>query len=183
MLVVALVIFLALFLVGYQVCITVRRKWRRRRHYLMAFERARKLGVPLYVIGDPDHGLASTVTGRDYGPGNVCFDLVGCSSANVHGAIQVRGRIEETLQRYFHRPGVVFESCTLEYVDDVHRSISDMVQLAGNDLDNVFTVRVDKWRLEAYLYPGQLIGDQNSRRIIGRAPPLHPQFDEIQEFN
>lgn len=171
---------LALFLV-YEAYICYRRKQRRRTFYKMAKERADKLGWPLVVIGDPANGLASRATGIDYGYGNLCLDLTGCPYAPKGGVTTIKGRAEDHLSK-IKGPAVVFESCTMEYVDDFPRVMKEIHRITQNNLDNQFTVRVDPMSWEAFLYPGRLIGDQGSKRVIWKSPPLHKEWSGIWEL-
>jgi hypothetical protein len=163
-----LLCILLLFL-AYEILLCIRRKYRRRKQYKLAQERAHQLQKPLLVIGDPGNGLASRVTGADYGYGDVCLDLTGCpgSPTRQHN---LKGRAEEQLLLLDTNSHIVFESCTLEYVDDPLQVTREMFRVAGGDPNNIFGVRVDEWSLEAYFYPGAWIGDQESRRIVRQSP-------------
>lgn len=119
----------------------------RSRLYEQAQERARELGRPLLVVGDPDAG-AHTSLARAYGCGNECVDLNGCPSCPTQAAIDITkptGLPDDSR--------VVFVSCVLEYVDDFSSAWREIVRVAGSK-ENVFVATVQPWSLTSTLYPG-----------------------------
>lgn len=93
----------------------VTRRRARRDGYAQAETLARRTGTPLLVIGDPDTGFITKHFGRDYGCGDVCTDTTGCPLCGT----RITGRLEDVLPRLPSRSHVIFESLTLEYVDDL----------------------------------------------------------------
>jgi len=117
--------------------------------YAAAFQRAKLLGRPLVVVGDPHTGAHTSMVPA-YGCGDVCIDLSGCPDCPhaiqadiTHGPIA-------TLS---DDSAVVFVSCVLEYVSDFEAAWKEIMRVAGS-LDNVFVVTVQPWTLTAELYPG-----------------------------
>lgn len=91
------------------------RRWNRRAAFRLAAEAAARLQKPLLVVGDPDSGFVTRLFGRDYGCGDVCTDLTGCPLCPSG----IRGRLEDVLPRLGDKSVVIYESLTLEYVDDL----------------------------------------------------------------
>lgn len=115
--------------------------------FAAAAERAKKLGRPLLVVGDPDAGMHTRLI-RAYGCGDVCVDLNGCPSCPV----AISADITKPLP-YADDSVVVFCSCVLEYVPDMPAAYKELLRVAG-DRDNLFIVTVQPWTLTATLYPG-----------------------------
>jgi hypothetical protein len=150
--------------------ISVGRKLNRRRLYSMARARSLETGLPLLVIGDPHNGLASIVTGPDYGCGDVCLDLTGCPGCNASKTKQLKGRLEDILPTLadLGTGYVVYVSCVLEYVDDIDAVVG---HLAAMDPRNLFIVSVEWYSPAAYFYPYFLTGERPPRNVIYRCPP------------
>ncbi len=114
--------------------------------FALAKQRAKALGLPLLVIGDPYNGIMSIVSGPDYECGDVCLDLTGCEQC----PIRIKGRLEDKIPNINLNEYVVFISCVLEYVDDlplIHTYLSHM------NPNNLFIVNVEWYALTAYIYP------------------------------
>jgi hypothetical protein len=127
----------------------VRRRRDRRVGYAAAVERARESGAPLLVVGDPDSGFITKHFGRDYGCGDVCTDIVGCSGCPV----QIKAPLETALAAMPRASHVIYVSCTLEYVTDLPHVISELERVAIPG--GLYVVRVDPTHLSTwYLYPG-----------------------------
>jgi hypothetical protein len=140
------VIGIVLALVFYEFVIQVLlRKFRAARAYWQALEVARAKQKPLIVIGDPDKGLRS-VTGRDYGCGDLCIDLSGapnCPKAVAGDALAVLSGM----------PGdsaVVFVAYVFEGVDDPDALLRECNRVSGGD---TFMVVVGPWCPAGYLHP------------------------------
>lgn len=158
-------------LVAYELALCLLRKLRRRRLFAMAERRARERGKKLLVVGDPYNGLASIVTGADYGCGDVCIDLTGCPRCPP--GVRIRGRIEDVLPAMDLSRYVVFISCVLEYADDLERVCTELSRVEPGDL---FVVNVEPYSLMAYAYPHFLTGEPPPRYVIRECPPRHPRI-------
>lgn len=104
---------------------SVRRR-RRRVVYNQALEHARRIGVPLLVVGDPDTGFVTRFFGRDYGCGDVCTDITGCPRCPVG----LKGSLEEVLARLPARSHVIAVEYTLEYVPRLPEAIQELERVA-----------------------------------------------------
>ena len=113
-----------------------------------AAERADALGRRLIVIGDPDAGFHTRLM-RAYGCGDVCVDMNGCPRCPV----TVVADITKKVPGVDDDSAVVFISCVLEYVADLHAALAEILRIAGSH-DNIFLVFVQPWTLTARLYPG-----------------------------
>ena len=125
-------------------------RWSARRDtFATAAQRARALGRPLLVIGDPDAG-AHTRLLRAYGCGDLCLDLRGCPRCPNARAVDITlGPLADIADD----SAVVFVSCVLEYVIDLPAARAEVTRIAGHP-DNLFTVTVQPWTFTAALYPG-----------------------------
>ena len=125
-------------------------RWHTRRlTFAAAVQRARALGRPLLVVGDPDAG-AHTRLVRAYGCGDLCIDLRGCPRCpNTRAADITRGPLADIADD----SAVVFVSCVFEYVDDLSAALAELSRIAGRP-DNLFAVTVQPWSFTAALYPG-----------------------------
>lgn len=125
-------------------------RWNNRRlTFAAAVQRARALGRPLFVIGDPDAG-AHTRLVRAYGCGDLCIDLRGCPRCpNARNADITRGPLADIADD----SAVVFVACVFEYVGDLPAALAELSRIAGRP-DNLFAVTVQPWSFTAALYPG-----------------------------
>ena len=121
----------------------------RRRLFAAAQRRALALGRPLVVVGDPDAG-AHTRLMRAYDCGDLCVDLHGCPRCPV---MQFADLTAGPVPGVAADSAVVFVSCVLEYVADIHAAIAELQRMAGS-ADNLFVATVQSWTLTAALYPG-----------------------------
>lgn len=116
--------------------------------YKQAEARAKALGRPLLVIGDPNAG-AYTSLFQAYDCGDECLDLHGCPACPV----SYEADVTKPLTSIADDSRVVFVSCVLEYTSDFEAAWRQIVRIAGSP-DNVFLARVQPWTLTAALYPG-----------------------------
>lgn len=134
------------------------RRWWRRRTYAAALKKAAELGKPLLVVGRPQAGYINNVVGPDYGCGDVCTDIVGCSPCPR----EMRGPLEEVLPRLSSASYVIYVSCTLEYVDDLPRCVRELERVAVPG--GLFVVRVAPGSSTFWLWPG-------AKWVLSSAPP------------
>lgn len=135
-------------LAAYESTLAIARFQRRKRVFDAAQARARALGRPLVVVGDPDAG-AHTRLARAYACGDACVDLRGCPLCQNSIAADITqgvGEIEGD-------SAVVYVSCVLEYVSEASLAEAELLRIAGSR-DNLFCVYVDRWSLTSVLYPG-----------------------------
>jgi len=132
----------------YEGTLAAARFQRRRAVFEAAQRRAKALGRPVVVVGDPDAGLHTRLA-RAYPCGDVCIDLRGCPAC----PITVPADITQTIPLINDDSVVVFVSCVLEYVADVHAATAELLRIAG-DPGNLFLVAVDPLSLTSIAYPG-----------------------------
>ena len=125
-------------------------RWSTRRDtFAFADQRARALGRPLVVIGDPDAG-AHTRLLRAYGCGDLCLDLRSCPRCPNARAVDItRGPLADIADD----SAIVFVSCVFEYVVDLPAARAEVSRIAGHP-DNIFSVTVQPWTFTAALDPG-----------------------------
>lgn len=143
---------------------------RRKKLYDDAATRARELGRPLVVVGDPDGGLHTRMQ-RAYGCGDVCVDLHGCPMCPV---VRVADITQGPTPDLADDSGVVFVSCVLEYVGDLQAALHEIHRIAG-DYDNLYIVTVQPWTFTATLYPGARWAGIAERHVVSMAPVTRRQ--------
>jgi len=107
------------------------------------------------VIGAPGGGVINRLVGQDYGCGDMAIDVQPTRCPR-----EMQMRAEDALPQLPNESAVIYISCTLEYVDDVHQVMAECRRIAG---PNVFVADVEPWSLTAWLYPG-------AKRRIFRSP-------------
>ena len=148
----------------------VQRQKDRNNIYTLAESRAKELGKPLLVYGDPYYGLGSRFFNmfmEGYGCGDETVDLTGCPLCPncVKSDMLVHLKTKESDSQ------VIFVSCVLEYIDDIEETISEMKRVAGS-LDNIFVVTVKNNSFSAYLYQE----DEYAAKNLIQAPPLFKEL-------
>lgn len=133
--------------VAVEAAVGVRRFLRRGTVFAQARARAKSLGRPLVVVGDPDGG-AQTRLLRAYDCGDVTIDLAGAPACPRPIAADITQRVP-----VLSDSAVVYESMVLEYVDDPQAAWAELLRMAGSPA-NLYTARVDPYTLTSVLYPG-----------------------------
>jgi len=138
----------------------------RRDTFSVAQARARALGRPLVVVGDP-HAGAWTSMMPAYGCGDVCVDLNACPRCPTSHAVDLAAApVPQAADS-----AVVFASCVLEYVADPQRAWAEFLRMAGSP-ENVYLVTVQPWTATSAFYPG-------ARWIVRREGAAPPSFDPV----
>jgi hypothetical protein len=135
-------------------------------YYRLALRRARQLGRPLLVIGDPEKGMGSKLWVA-YGHGDVCIDLrptPGCTQCIEAEAVAF-------LKQQPTDSHVIFMSCVAEYVPSVTALMQEVYRVAG-DWRNVWVVHTKWWAPASYVYDFE--GDR-STNVLLTAPPDSPE--------
>jgi len=120
----------------------------RRSTFAAAQQRAKELDLPLVVVGDPDAGLHTRLW-RAYDCGDLCIDLNSCPACSKTIGLDLT---KESIP-VATGGAVVFESCVLEYVDDLPAAWAELKRVAGGN-ENLFTVRVSPWSFTSRLFAG-----------------------------
>jgi len=136
----------------------------RKRLYEWAQHRAKELGRPLVVVGNPKGGM----THMGYGTGDLCIDLTGCPTAPPGKSVQADITKPNSIPMV-DDSAVVFVSCVFEYVKDIEAAWKEVMRVAGSS-SNVFICHVPKQSFTAWLYPG-------ARWVIESAPPYTPTMN------
>jgi hypothetical protein len=135
-------------LAAYESALAIGRFQRRKRVFAEAQARAKLLGRPLVVVGDPDAG-AHTRLARAYPCGDACVDIRGCPRCRV----SIEDDITEGLDVFEDDSAIVYVACVLEYVSEPTLAQGELLRIAGRR-ENLFIVYVDPWSLTSVLYPG-----------------------------
>lgn len=142
----------------------------RQKIFKLAETRAKDLGRPLLVYGDPYYGIGSRFFNmfmEGYGCGDETVDLTGCPQC-PNG---VKSDMLAHLKTKKSDSQVIFVSCVLEYIDDIEQTIEEMKRVAGS-LDNIFVVTVKSNSLSAYMYQED---DYKAKNLI-KAPPVFKEL-------
>lgn len=104
--------------------------------YNQALTLSQLIGKPLLVIGDPTESATNYMFGA-YGCGDICIDSAGCNCKD--SVIIIKDKLEDSLHKFEDNSVVIFESETLEYVDDdkIDYVINEMNRISGK---NIFSV-------------------------------------------
>ncbi len=150
----------------WELIIACNRKVRRRLIYAKAEKKAKQTNKYLIVIGDPDNGAFSKLTGRDYGEGDITIDITGCPGCK-NG---VKLRAEDALPVLPDNSCVIFVSCVLEYVNDIKSVAHHINRVSGGDY---YIVNVEPYCLTAYYYFGKYFtGEEDTKRVIYNTKPI-----------
>ena len=109
------------------------------------YRQARKLSIDtnkkLLVIGDPLESSTNRLFGS-YGYGDICIDMNLDLSAKTD-SLMMKDKLENVLHTIKDNSVVIFESETLEYVDDqyIDYVISEMIRISGGDIFCVHQLR------------------------------------------
>jgi len=130
------------------------REWQQRRPTRRAWfdrasARAREVGRPLCVVGDPGGGM----THFDYGYGDECVDLTGCPGAAAAGARGHRVNLSTGKISLPSDSHVVFVCYVLECVPDIEHAYRELMRVAGSR-ENLFVLSLRPSELATYVYPG-----------------------------
>ncbi|MEO8168198.1 MAG: methyltransferase domain-containing protein [bacterium] len=124
-----------------------------------ASQRAKERGVPLLVVGAPDHGPTG-----GYGCGDMTVDIESASTCPKFYQVD----ISKTKIPVADNSCVVFCSCVLEYVEDYEAAMRELQRVSGGDL---YLVSVEPWTLTAFFYPGA----KRTVGIDGKCTRVHSQ--------
>ena len=140
---------------------------RKRRGFARAREMSRSTGKPLIVIGSPSAGGWNSLTGPDYGCGDICVDLVGCDACPQ----SVSKDAIEYLRKLPDNSHVIFESGVLEAVDDRDWYLQfarEVPRVAGNDY---ISLRASKLSIFRFVYVPYLLGlDKGIGKVVKKNP-------------
>lgn len=167
--VVGIVVAMLIVLVVNEVIWWAKRIVLRKRYYRLARERATLLSKPLMIIGDPDAGYTNKLLGADYPCGDVTLDLSLSAKCKRSGG-GVEGDIRDTLPSFADNSHVIFVSYVLEYVEDLHKVIPELMRIAGS-ADNLFVVHASQYALWSRLRKSSSLTDPEAVNVITAAPP------------
>lgn len=146
------------------------RRTRRSHIFKLAKMRSQQVGKKLLVIGDPDNGIMNKYFGRDYGCGDECIDLAGCSKCKSF----TKGDVCKMIKLYPSDSHVIFISCVLEYIDSdkLEDLYDELLRVSGKDL---FVVSVGAGSIESYFYIGPYITNEQPAKNL-----VYTEYPEIQ---
>lgn len=137
------------------------RRSRRKVVYEQALAHARRAGLPLLVVGDPDTGFVTRFFGRDYGCGDVCTDITGCPRCPVG----LKGSLEEVLARLPSKSHVIAVEYTLEYVPKLPEAVRELERVAVPG--GIYVGHVEPGSLTSRFWFG-------GQWVVESAPPVGP---------
>lgn len=108
--------------------------------YKEAKEYSIEKNKPLLVIGDPMESSTNYLFGS-YGCGDICIDANGCKCDT--NAIIIKNTLEDELPNFKDNSVVIFESETLEYVDNryINDVIENMYRISNKDIFSVHQLK------------------------------------------
>lgn len=111
------------------------RVYKRINLYNKAHEKSKSTNKELLVIGNPDSGFINKNIYKCYDCGDICLDLNGCGDCPN----QIIGDLLEEIKKLESNKYVIFESCVLEYIDDIYLSEikKELNRVTGDDLYQV----------------------------------------------
>jgi hypothetical protein len=135
------------------------RREMRRAVYEQALRRAKELGAPLIVLGDPDAGLMNHMLGRQWqcgvGQGDViCIDPAGCGLCPS----QVQGWPEEALSQIKAHSAVIYDPGAIGMANDGAKLAQEMARVAIQG--EVYVADVEPLSLAAFFEP------KRKRRVL-----------------
>ena len=119
---------------------------RRKSTFKKAIEKKNETGKQLLVVGSPNNGGWSSIIGSEYGCGDICTDIIGCSTCDK----SIKGDLLDVLKSISNNSVVIFESCVLEYVSNLEEIKLEMKRVSGND---IFNVRIGLTLMNIYYFP------------------------------
>jgi hypothetical protein len=152
------VIKIIIILTVYQAILTIQLKLTRRKLFKLAEARSKFTGKKLVVVGDPDNGVGTKFTGRDYTCGDICVDITGCPGC-PNG---VKSDLESYLKTIDLNEHIIFISCTIEYIPDITNILEDLSKIPP---ENLFVVNIQWYNLCSYYYPNFLSGETATSSI------------------
>lgn len=158
------IIILAIFFIVYELGKMAKRQHQRKEIFNMATERKKITRKPLLVVGSPTEGSSSKWLGTTYGCGDMCVDIVGCSSCKN----QKKVSLEEFLPLQEDNSYVIYISCVLEYMDNLDNLDElekELHRVSGGDL---FIVHIKSDTFTSFLY----WGGPTPKWRIHKAPPF-----------
>lgn len=167
--VIALIIILV-----YEIIIGRDRHVRRGTTFQQAQRRARELGRPLIVVGDPHRGIGSNFyywMGNSWGYhiADQLIDTDPCEQC-IRDPRTIKSELGPALSEQPSDSAVIFISCMLEYIHPLEPTIQEVNRVAGGP-SNIFVVYTDRWSLAGISYPGWLLGQPEVCNVINSAPP------------
>lgn len=134
------------------------RREMRRAVYEQAYRRAKELGVPLLVLGDPDGGLMNHALGRQWQCGTgtdvICIDPAGCGLCPQ----QIQGFAEDALSQIPTQHVVVYDPGAFAFANDGAKLAKELARVAIHG--EVYIADVEPWSLAAFFEP------KRKRRIL-----------------
>jgi hypothetical protein len=141
-----------------------------------ALKLSKLLEKPLLVIGNPIESSTNHMFGS-YGCGNICIDINGCNCNN--NTIVIKNKLEDELHKFDDNSVIIFESETLEYVDDdkIDYVISEMYRISGKNIFSVHQLKPKSFltllKTSGYSLFNNLINKQvyTHKRLFSKYPP------------
>jgi len=112
--------------------------------YNEAYELSKLKNKKLLVIGDPIESSTNALFGS-YGYGDICIDMnLDTSNKNIPlNTILIKNKLENILHKFNNNSVVIFESETLEYVDNnqIEYVINELYRISNYDIFSIHQLK------------------------------------------
>ena len=112
--------------------------------YKSAYNLSRKKNKKLLVIGDPIESSTNYLFGH-YGYGDICIDMnLDLTNKNIpKNTILIKDKLENVLQNFQDNSVVIFESETLEYIDNnnIDKVIKELYRISNYDIYSIHQLK------------------------------------------
>lgn len=153
--------------------------------YNQAFNLSKKKNKKLLVIGDPIESSTNFLFGH-YGYGDICVDMnLDLTNKNIpKNTILIKDKLENVLHNFKDDSVVIFESETLEYVDDknINNIIKELYRISNYDIysihqlksDSIFTyLKANGYKIFNLLLKKNIY---NHKRLFKTYPPYNKSY-------
>ena len=153
--------------------------------YNQAFNLSKKKNKKLLVIGDPIESSTNFLFGH-YGYGDICIDMnLDLTNKNIpKNTTLIKDKLENVLHNFKDDSVVIFESETLEYVDNknINNILKELYRISNYDIysihqlkpDNIFTyLKANGYKIFNILVKKNTY---NHKRLFKEYPPYNQLY-------
>lgn len=148
--------------------------------YNLALQLSKETNKQLLVIGDPIESSTNFIFGS-YGYGNICIDMnLDLSNKYISSnTILIKDKLENVLHKFKDNSVVIFESETLEYVDDkyINYVIQQLYRISNNDIFSIHQLKPNSiftfFKTNGYSLFNKLLQKKihTHKRLFSKCPP------------
>ena len=182
---ISLLVVLILIVILYFFHESYEKHQKQQKGFELAHEMSRTTGKKLLVIGDPMESNTNFLFGG-YSCGDICIDITGCRCLKDDNTIIIADKIENAITNLSDNSVVIFESETLEYIDNdkIDFVIQEMERVSGGDIFSIHNLKPNKFTVikqNGYKLFNKLIGRQtfDCHRLFTEFPP-HSKYTYIK---